>query len=384
MAEMKPRERVMMALDHREPDRIPLDIGGGYSTSISIEGYESLKTHLGIATETKIFNSVFRIAYIDEVVRKHLGCDFYPITVKNPLHWTQPPSEPGTLIDLWGIKWKQVFYSNGCHYYELIYSPLAEADIEDLDKYPWPDPEDPGYTMGLADEVRDLYENTDYALMADSGFKDFWELAYMLRGYEQFLMDLKTNPEFVTSLLEKLLEINVAGTTRFLDTVGRYIQVIRTSDDLATQNGLMMSPETYRTLIKPVYKKFFKLIKSKTDAKIFYHGCGDVRELMNDLIDIGVDIINPVQVSAMGDTAVLKKKYGNKLAFWGAIDTQQVLPRGTEKEVQTEVKRRIHDLGPGGGFVAAAVHNIQADVPPENIVAMVQAVHEFGRYPLDC
>ncbi|UCB46833.1 MAG: hypothetical protein JSV25_05275 [Spirochaetota bacterium] len=382
MKELKSRERVMITLNHQEPDRVPLDIGGGYSTSVSIEGYENLKNHLGISTKTKILSSIFRISYIDEIVRKQLGCDFHPITIKNPLHWSPPPSEPGTIIDPWGIKWKQVFYSNGCHYYELIHSPLAEAEIEDLDKYPWPDPEDPGYTMGLADDTRELYENTDYALMGDSGFKDFWELAYMLRGYEQFLIDLKMNPKFVSALLSKILEINIKGTTRFLDTVGKYIQVIRTSDDLATQNGLMMSPQTYRELIKPVYNTFFKLIKSKTQAKIFYHSCGDVRDLLVDLIDIGVDIINPVQVSAMGNTAELKTKYGEKLIFWGGIDTQRVLPRGTEKEVQDEVKQRIHDLGPGGGYVVAAVHNMQADVPPKNIVTMAQAAHTYGKYPL--
>ena len=384
MTELKSRERVMITLNHQEPDRVPLDIGGGYSTSISIEGYEKLKKYLGYSAETKVMSSIFRIAYVDDNVRKQLGSDLHPITVKSPLHWSPPTSESGTVIDTWGIKWKQVFYSEGCHYYELVHSPLAEAEIDDLDKYPWPDPVDPGYTKGLADEVGDLYENTDYALIADSGFKDFWELAYMLRGYEQFLIDLKINPQFVSSLLSKLLEINIAGTTRFLDSVGKYIQVIRTSDDLATQNGLMMSPQTYRKLIKPVYDTFFKLIKSKTQAKIFYHSCGDVRDLLDDLIEIGVDIINPVQVSAMGNTAELKTKYGEKLVFWGGIDTQHVLPRGTEKEVQNEVKQRIHDLGPGGGYVAAAVHNMQADVPPENIVTMAQAVHKFGKYPLTC
>jgi len=382
MAEMTSRERVVTVLNHQEPDRIPLDIGGSSSTSIVVEGYEKLKQYLGFSTETKIMNKVFRVARLDMKIMYRLGCDCRPISIKPPSNWTSPPSGPGTFIDIWGITWKQANYNEGCFYYELLKSPLAEAAVEDLDHYPWPDPLDPGYTRGLAEEVKGLYENTEYALVGNSGFKSFWELGYMLRGYDQFLMDLIINPGFVSALMSKLLEINIAGTGRFLDVVGPYIQVIRTADDLATQTGLLMSPQTYRKLIKPVYKKYYDFIRSKTDAKIFYHSCGNVIELLNDLIEIGLDVINPVQVSAMGDTAELKSRFGERLVFWGGIDTQWVMPRGTKKDVEAEVKRRIHDLGPGGGYVVAAVHNIQPDVPPQNIIAMAEATRKFGTYPL--
>ena len=382
MAAMTPRERVLAAVNFQEPDLVPLDIGGGSSTSIVVEGYERLKQHLRVSGETRIMNKIFRVAFIDESVMQLLDSDCRPLGIKPPVNWTPPPSERGTFTDIWGITWRQAHYGDGCYYWELARSPLAEATVEDLEAYPWPDTEDPGFTAGLAEEARALYEETDYAIMADGGFKSFWELGYLLRGLEQMLMDLVLNPEFVSALLSKLLDINTAVTGRFLDAVGPYIHVFRTADDLATQRGPLMSPRTFRTLLKPVYKKYFDFVKSKTEAKIFYHSCGNVVDLIDDLLEIGVDILNPVQVSAMGDTAELKSGFGERLVFWGGIDTQRVLPRGTAKEVKAEVRQRIRDLGPGGGYVVAPVHNIQPDVPPQNILVMAQAAREFGEYPL--
>jgi uroporphyrinogen decarboxylase len=381
MVGMTSRERVVTALEHKEPDRVPLDIGAGYSTSISVEGYEKLKRYLGISKESPPLDSVFRIAKIDDEAMQRLGSDCYPIVCKSPLNWNPPPSAPDELIDLFGVTWKRADYGPGS-YMELHKSPLANARIEDLDDYPWPDPLDRGFTDGLAEETKTIYEETDYALMADSGFKSFWETGFFLRGYQQLICDLVRNARFVTALFSKLSEINLAATGRFLDKVGRYVQIVRTGDDLASQKDLIMSPETLRKILKPFYKRYNDLIKSKTNAKIFFHSCGNIVKLIDELVETGVDIINPVQVSAMGDTAALKAKFGEKVAFWGAIDTQHVLPIGSVDDVRAEVQRRIHDLGPGGGFVLAAVHNIQADVPPQNIVAMAEAAKEFGKYPL--
>jgi uroporphyrinogen decarboxylase len=347
-----------------------------------VEGYDRLKRALGVPGETRIMNKAFRLAFLDESVMQRLGSDCRPITAKPPSRLAPAPADENTFTDAWGITRRKAYYGDGCHYWELAKSPLAEATVEDLDRYPWPDPLDPGRTAGLAEEVKALYENTSYALMADGGFKGFWELAWMMRGIEQTLTDLVLNPGFVTALLEKLLEINIAATGRFLDAVGPYIQVFRTGDDLAIQGGLLMSAKTYRTLLKPVYKKYFDFVRSKTEAKIFYHSCGKVNDLIDDLAEIGVAIINPVQVSAMGDTAALKARFGNKVTFWGGIDTQHVLPRGSVADVEAEVRRRMHDLGPSGGFVVGPVHNIQPDVPLENIFAMADAVRKYGTYPL--
>jgi uroporphyrinogen decarboxylase len=382
MAEMTPRERLWAAVNHQEPDRVPLDIGGGSSTSIVVEGYENLKERWGVLGETKIMSKIFRVARLDESVMRRLGSDCRPLGIKPPARWTPPPAEPGTFIDMWGITWRQASYGDGCYYWELARSPLAEASVDDIDSYSWPDLSDPGFTASLAEEAKALYEDTDYAIMADGGFKSFWELGYMLRGFEQSLMDLALNPEFISALMSKLLEINKTMTARFLDIAGPYIQVFRTGDDLATQRGPLMSPQTFRSLIKPYYKEYFDFVKSKTDAKIFFHSCGNAIELIDDLVEVGVEIINPVQVSAMGNTAELKARFADRITFWGAIDTQRVLPLGTVDEVETEVRGRIRDLAPGGGYVVGAVHNIQADVPPENIVAMAEATRRYGTYPL--
>jgi uroporphyrinogen decarboxylase len=378
---MTSRERVMTALDHKEPDRVPIDVGAGYSTSISVEGYEKLKQYLGTTRESVALDSIFRIAKIDEGVMHRLGCDCYPVVCKSPLDWTPPPCAPDEFIDVFGVTWKRAHYGLGS-YMELHRSPLASAQVEDLESYPWPDPLDPGYTDGLAEEVRAIYEETGYALMADSGFKSFWETGFYLRGYQQLLCDLVRNPGFAIALFSKLLKINLTATGNFLDKVGRYVQVVRTGDDLASQKDIIMSPGMFRRILKPFYKKYNDLIKSKTNAKIFFHSCGNIVKLVDELVETGIDIINPVQVSAMGDTSALKARFGDKVSFWGGIDTQHVLPRGSTDDVRGEVRQRIHDLGPGGGFVLAAVHNIQADVPPENILAMAEAAREYGRYPL--
>jgi uroporphyrinogen decarboxylase len=328
-------------------------------------------------------DSIFRLARVAEEIMERLGSDCIPVTFR-------PPSRSGgasrssndTIVDIWGIRWKKTFYGNGCFYYEAVHNPLSEAAIDDLENYPWPDTDDPGYTAGLVEETRALYENTEYALIGDAGFKSFWELGYLLRGYDRLLVDLVTNKEFVIALMTKLLDINITMTGRFLDAVGPFIQVFRTADDLATQNGPLMSPKLYRKLLKPFYTEYIELVRKKTRAKIFYHSCGNITDMLEDLIDIGVDIINPVQVSAMIDTVELKKHFGERLVFWGGIDTQSVLPFGTVSDVQDEVKKRLRDLAKGGGYVASAVHNIQPDVPPRNVVAMAEAVHTYGTYPL--
>lgn len=379
---MTHRERATAALNHQEPDRVPIDLGGGGSTSVMLEGYDRLKSHLNYAGETKPMN-ILRVAKIDEEILRELDVDFRPLLMKGPSENQTFTDEEGKLIDEWGIEWRTVHHATGS-YNEVSKSPLEEATIEDLERYPWPNPLDPARTSGLAEEAKDLCENSDYAIVGDSGFKGFWEIGYMLRGYERLIADLCLDPKFVYALFDKLLELNMAATGEFLKAVGPYIQVIRLADDLATQSGPLMSPDMFRKMLKPYHAKLIKFTKERTEAKIFYHTCGDVRLLIDDLVEIGVDALNPVQVSAMGDTAELKSRFGDKICFWGGIDTQHVLPLGSPEEVREEVKRRIRDLGPGGGYILASVHTIQADVPPQNILAMIEAAKEFGSYPIKC
>lgn len=381
MAKMTPRERVQAALRHEEPDRVPLDIGGGNSTTLLVETYENLKEYLGISAPTRIMSKAFRSAELDEETLVRVGSDVRPVRTKPPKNWTPPPSEPGTFIDGFGIKRRQAFYAGG-YYWEIIESPLANATTSDLESFPWPDPDDPGRYEGLAEEVQYLHHNTPYALMGDSVVKGFWEPFFMMRGMEQALMDLLINQEFVHAVMERLFELNTAVTRRFLEITGAYLSVFRTADDLAAQNFLLMSPETYREMIKPYHRRFNAFVKQYTDAKIFFHSCGNVVPLLDELIDAGFEVLNPVQVAAFDDPAGVKVECGDRLAFWGGIDTQQVLPNGTPEEVREEVRLRIRQFSPGGGFVAAAVHNMQPDIPPENVLAMSKAVRELGVYPV--
>lgn len=391
MPSMTSRQRVLTACRHQEPDRVPIDIGGGTSTTLVVEAYEALTRYLGLETgETRTLSKQYRSARLDDAVLQRLGSDCYPLRGRSPAHWTPPPSEEGTYIDMWGVKWRQIWYRDFAFYWEVARAPLAEATVDDLDRYPWPDPNDPGLVAGLADEARSLYENTDYAIEASCGFYSLFETAYALRGYEQLFVDFLRNPDFVTALFQKLLEINLEGTRRFLDAAGKYIHIFRTADDLAAQNGLLISPKLYRKFIKPLQQRYFSYVKSNTDAILLYHSDGNVMPLLDDLIEAGIDAINPVQPSALGEPspdsrhslAKVKARYGDRLTFWGAIDTHQVLPYGTVADVREEVRQRIRELGAGGGYVLSSVHSILVDVPPENVLAMADAAREWGIYPL--
>ncbi len=382
MAEMTSRERVATALRHEEPDRVPLDIGGGQSTSLIAEAYENLKMHLGVTAEPRSLQEIYRVARLDEDVMVRLGSDVRPVILKDAQNWRPPPSELGTTVDEFGVRWRQVAFSGG-FYWEVIESPLAKATIADLESHPWPDPLDPGRYDGLAEEIRDLYHNTSYALLGDCGFKNFFERCWSLVGMERALIDLVADQAFYRALLDRLFEINAAATRRFLEITGPYLTAIRTSDDLATQASLLMSPKTYRQLIKPYHVRYFALIREWTDAKIFFHSCGNIVPLLDDLIEAGIEVLNPVQATTWEDPAAVKARYGDRLSFWGGIDSQQVLPYGTPEQVRDEVALRIRQFGQGGGFVAGSVHLMQADVPPQNVIALSQAVRDLGVYPLD-
>lgn len=283
-------------------------------------------------------------------------------------------------IDEWGVKWKKPKHG---YYFDMIEHPLKNAVTKDLDDYPWPDPDDPGRYEGLEEEAKKLFENTEYAIVGDARAGSLFERNWYLTGIERFFTDMLTNQGFIEKLLAISFEIHQKKVSRFLDTVGDYIQVLAIDGDLAMQTGPLMSPDLYRRMIKPHYKKLLRSVKSKTDAKVFRHCCGNIVPFIPDFIEYGIDAIHPVQVSAKNmDTKILKEKFGNKIGFWGAIDTQHVLPYGTVEDVEKEVKKRIHDLAPGGGYVLAAVHNIQRDVPPKNIVAMFKAAKNYGKYPI--
>jgi len=382
---MNCRERLISALNHKESDRIPLDLGGTIVTSITRNAYISLKKYLGLEVEdVKIFDYVQQLPYIDEKLLERLAVDVRMVATNYMVTEEQEIYEEDNyyyFYDMWGSKLRMP-KKNG-HYFDWVYFPIKDISIDELKKYKWPEPYGKEYILKLKQIAKNLYDNTDYALIgtAISGGGIFEQPARIM-GMEPFLISLASYKKFADEVMEKITELYIENSIRYLEEIGDMIQVFVYWNDLSTQTGPMISPEIYRKLIKPKDKKLIEAIKSKTDAKIFYHCCGAVKDFIPDLIDIGVDILNPVQVSAKGmDTAELKKEFGKYITFWGGgCDTQHVLPYGTPGKIKSEVKRRIDDLAPGGGFIFSAVHNIQDGVPPENIMAMLEALEEYGRY----
>jgi uroporphyrinogen decarboxylase len=374
------RERVMCALNHEEPDRVPLFIGTSGATTLLAPGYEKLKAHLGVQGKTQLLSRALQYARMDEVVLERLGSDGRPLLPHRAPSAFDAGDYSQEYVDEWGVRWQR---RSGGLYYEALEPPLAEATIDDLEKYPWPDLAHPSRFDELAEEARRLHEQTSYAVVAMSGVSPH-EQIYVMRGLDNWLVDLVANPEFAHALLRRVTDLMLASVTKLLETCGQHIDVIVTGDDLGMQSGPMMSPKLYRKMIKPYHAELLSAIKERTKAKIFFHSDGAVLPLIGDLIEIGVDLLNPVQVSAkgMGDTAYLKRKFGDRLSFCGAIDTRWVLPSGTPEDVRAEVRRRIADLAPGGGYIAASVHCIQPDVPPENVLAMCDEVAAAGQYPL--
>jgi uroporphyrinogen decarboxylase len=236
---------------------------------------------------------------------------------------------------------------------------------------------------GLAARAKTLYEETDYVLVADAIKGGLLTKALQIRGYEPMFMDMALNPDLAAALLDKLLELYKQFWTTFLKAVGPYVQMVYITDDIGGQSSMIISPKMFRQLLKPRLAALIDHIKSQAEVKLMYHTDGVVTPVIEDIIEMGVDVLNPIQTSAMEmDTAVLKEKYHGRLCFHGAIDVQQMLPFSTPAEVRQDVARRIFDLAPGGGYILAPCHNISANVPPENIDAMYAAAAEYGTYPL--
>jgi uroporphyrinogen decarboxylase len=383
MATISHRQRMRWALNHQEPDRVPLDFATGGNTSPTPEVYSRLAQIYRIQTPVQYVPHMMRLARVDEIILQDLEIDTRPVYMNPVSKGIRPCTEPGFFYDEWGVKWRE-FDLEGVIYRETCESPLQNASIDDLERYPWwPDPNDPQRYESVQTAAQTLFHSTDYALIGCPTFNSVWERAYLLCGYARMLEGLVAEPEFVHAVFRKITDIVLIQMRQFLALAGSTLEVVKIGDDLGGQQNCLMSPATYRKTIKPYHQEIFNCIHQNSPAKVFLHTCGAVVKMLPDLIEAGVEILNPVQVSAKGmDTAILKQDFGSHLTFWGAIDTQWVLPHGTQEDVKAEVRHRIQDLGPGGGYVVAPVHNVQADVPAENVIAMYQAALEYGRYPL--
>ena len=375
---MTSRKRLLTALRHQEPDRVPIDWGGG-TTGIEVEAYDRLKALLGFTGRTKTF--VRDHVEIDEPILQRFGVDTRYVRLGAPRGYRVELASDNSYVDIWGTRWRKPPSSL---YYDMVEFPIKDATLDDLKRYRWPDPNDPGRTDGLCERARRLMEETGYAVVLDVAGFGVFEQGWALRGFENFLADLLAEPVFAETLIQGVADYQVALYDRVLAEVGPYINVVMVAEDLGTQSGPMVSPEIYRRMIKPAQKRVWQFIKSRTEAQLFLHSCGAVRAFIPDLIEIGVDILNPVQVAAKGmDPKELKAEFGKDLTFWGGgCDTQKVLTFGTPDDIEAEVRRRISELAPGGGFVFNQIHNVQPQVPAENIARMLDTALTYGRYPL--
>ncbi len=384
---MTSRERVLTAIHHEQPDRVPLVFGVSNATGIKMKPYKGVKNIIGVqAPDDYIYDwPELGTAKIDEATMRRLRSDVRGVLDLEPektRKWNRERAPHSDYIDSWGSGQTEV--STG-QWFPSVH-PLPEArTVEELEAYQgWPDMSDPTRIAHVRENARHLAEENQYAILATPWLLFPFERAHAMQGMEAFLLNMAKNPDFARALLEKIAVYCKQLMGRFLQELGDNVDMIKIGDDLGTQNSLVISPKMYREILKPIHADFISFIKARTTAKIFFHSCGDVAPLIEDFIEIGVDILNPIQTSAgiMSDLPSLKKRFGSNIVFCGGIDTHRILPFGSVEEVREEVRRVMQILGPGGGYMIGAVHTVLDDVPPENVLAMVDAVEEFGRYPL--
>jgi uroporphyrinogen decarboxylase len=370
------RERVLAALAHKDTDCIPIDFGGTYTTTIFHAAYDRLKKHLGLEHKTNIYSKTRRLAIPHESVLQRFDVDTRFLGL-GAYEGDQREIDEDTYLDEWGTTWKKAqdghyLYVDGPYHNQKKIAPEA------LDSRRWPDPDNSGYYRGLGERAR-TQRASGCAVILNMPIGVVHQ-GQFLRGFGDWLKDLYKNRAFSERLMDMIADRWIAVAERALGICGKDVDIVFFGDDLASQLAPLFDPEIYRALIKPRHKRMVEAVKAKADVKVLYHSCGAVSRLIDDLIDIGVDALNPVQVTAADmEPDSLKQRFGARIAFWGGINTQETLPFGTPEVVRGEVRRVIDILGPGGGFVLNSVHNIQDDVPTENIVAMFDEAREYGR-----
>lgn len=384
MTEMTHRERVLATLRHEEPDRIPFDLGSSLVTGITKNAYIALAHILSEETgEIVLCDTIQQLPYLSSNIIERLGVDIMGL-IPNFARKSPSLHDNGdcySFMDEWSVKWEM---PKGTLYFNIVESPffggISKGAIED---FSWPDPADEDLFAGLEAEAAGYYAD-GYAIMLENISAGMFEMCCRVRGTEQFMMDLVMDPDTACFLMDKFVELKIGYYEAAAKKVGRYIQFIREVDDIAGQESLLMSPGMYRELIKPRHKMLFDAQKRlfSDDFFVFFHSDGAIFDIIPDMIECGIDCLNPVQLTARGmDANKLKSEYGKDLCFWGAgVDTQGVLPKGSVEDVKKNVAERIKAFSPGGGFIFGAVHNIQDDVPAENMVAMLEAFNELKNY----
>ncbi len=383
---MNHRERLLTTLDHREPDRVPFDLGSTQVTGIHVVAYRRLREALGLPpVEPALCDSIQQLARPDEDVLEQLGVDVRGLFPLNSHNWGVVEQEAGAVWayhDEWGITHHRP-RPDGL-YYSIVEVPLPDPDLtaEAIAAHPWPDMADPQRIAGLR-ALAERYRMAGYGVVLKDPFAGLFEMAQRIVGMENCLILMATEPPVIGALFDRLLRLKLDFWEMALPELADVVDVIMQADDYGTQQSQLIAPQMFREQLKPRWQIVFDRIRQLApDARRLFHSCGNVRPLIPDFIEIGVQILNPVHIRAAGmEPVALKRDFGDALVFWGGgVDTQGVLPSGTPQQVRDDVRRNIEALAPGGGYVFNTVHNIQADVPPENVLAMWEALREYGVY----
>jgi uroporphyrinogen decarboxylase len=382
---MTPRERVVKTLSRQEPDKIPIDCGGTICSTMTRTAHNAVKTHLGIrAPDEPITHPVLDTVVPCDELLKRFQVDFKAVRMRPPSNIGADSADKQgfsatsaavviqphghTFSDEFGTVWQKADND-----YAPVKHAYANATLAELKKAKWPDPYDPGRVEGLQEEARRLCQTTDLAIVGDIMCGGPFEQALWLRGYTQFLEDLYVDPQFARALLDRITDLDLGFWDAYLSAIGQHVQVVAQGDDLGMQSQEYISPELYKKFIFPCHQRMFSFIRAKTDAKIFLHSCGCVRDLIPYFIEAGIDALNPVQCGAARmDIRELKREFGREVSFWGGgFDVQHKLGDDTSLDaIRQAVRESIEILAPGGGFVFACTHNIQHEAPAEKTLAI--------------
>lgn len=376
------RDRVIAAINHKEPDRVPIDF-----TPLR-DFYLNLKNYLGMEIEETIKPNMAMEVIPHPEILKSIGADVISVKLSGGTGRKPPVHGNGLVEDAWGVIYKPVQQTGGGMYYETVHSPLADLTPEMVEHYPWPDPDEPGRLEATAASAKRLYEDTDFALVGRFG-GPIIETATYLMGFEKWMVTAASDPDLAALILDKITDVQIGLDRIGLEASGKYLQIFKASgEDYGAQNGPLYSMRMFRNLLLPRLKRRVDaarlyLKENNPECKIMLHSCGSIRKFLPDLIEIGIDIIDPVQpLAAEMDSFELKRDFGDKISFHGGVDIQEVLPFGTKDEVVAETRKRINAFAPGGGYILSSSHNVQADTPPANLMTMIKAAHEYGRYPI--
>jgi len=390
---MNSRERLLATLEHRLPDKVPYDLAGSHVSGIHVVAYKNLCNYLGVDYEPVVFADVIQQAVIpSQQILDRFDVDtrgLFPLCSHN---WNVEGKDMGEYYEYVG-EWRFTYHfpKNGGHYWSLVKSPIdgmmAERDV--LDAYQWPWPDNPERIKGLRD-LAVQYRNNGKIVMIKSLCAGLFEMGQRIRGMENFLCDLIADKDTASLIMDNVLRLKKKFWKMVIDELGDVVDILVEMDDYGTQQSQLISKATYEEIMEPRLRELISFMKSTLNAKksgdekgyIFFHSCGNIRSLLPGFVDMGIDIINPVQITAEGmEPESLKADFGGKVTFWGGgVDTQGVLPEGTPQQVREDVKKNVEILKQGGGYVFNTVHNIQAEVPPENIIAMWEALQEYGKY----